>query len=295
MRVKPLLPANHRPTHRVEAFHTQLLKWIGNKQRFAAEISGYFPAKFNRYFEPFLGSGAVLGTLGHRRSFGSDVFEPLVEIWQTLATDPDKLKRWYRGRWRSVMSGDRREGYARVLASYNQSPNGADLVFLCRSCYGGVVRFRRSDGFMSTPCGAHTPITPESFDRRVELWAERTAGAEFAKMDYREAMNRAQAGDVVYCDPPYSDTQSILYGAQAFSLADLFEAISDCKHRGVFVALSMDGSKRSGEKRCDIAIPTNLFQKELLVNCGRSMLRRFQMEGETLESEVVADRLLLTE
>jgi len=30
------------------------------------------------------------------------------------------------------------------------------------------------------------------------------------------------------------------------------------------------------------------------VNCGRSMLLRFQMAGETLENEVVHDRLLLT-
>ena len=44
-------------------FRLQLLKWVGNKQRFAHEIISYFPAKFDAYYEPFLGSGAVLGTL----------------------------------------------------------------------------------------------------------------------------------------------------------------------------------------------------------------------------------------
>ena len=43
----------------VSPFKTQLLKWIGNKQRFAHEIASYFPKKFNTYYEPFLGSGAV--------------------------------------------------------------------------------------------------------------------------------------------------------------------------------------------------------------------------------------------
>ena len=63
-------------------FKLQLLKWIGNKRRFAHEIISYFPAKFDGYYEPFLGSGAVLGTLAPTRGFGSDVFKPLVEIWK---------------------------------------------------------------------------------------------------------------------------------------------------------------------------------------------------------------------
>jgi DNA adenine methylase len=40
--------------------------------------------------------------------------------------------------------------------------------------------------------------------------------------------------------------------------------------------------------------PERLFAREEVVNIGRSMLRRFQMTGETLEAEVVKDRLLLT-
>jgi len=60
------------------------------------------------------------------------------------------------------------------------------------------------------------------------------------------------------------------------------------------VALSIDGSKKSGDVLCRVPIPKGLFQREALVNCGRSMLRRFQMNGRTLEEEVVADRLLLT-
>lgn len=60
------------------------------------------------------------------------------------------------------------------------------------------------------------------------------------------------------------------------------------------MALSIDGSKRSGDLLCDLPIPEGLFEREIYVNCGRSMLRRFQMGGETLEGELVADRLLLT-
>ncbi len=107
-------------------------------------------------------------------------------------------------------------------------------------------------------------------------------------------MAKAVRGDLIYCDPPYSFTQSILYGAQSFDLSRLLEVIRECKKRGVYVALSIDGTKRSGNMVCNIPIPTGLFEREVFIECGRSMLKRFQMNGKTLEGEVVHDRLLLT-
>lgn len=278
----------------VEPFKTQLLKWVGNKQRFAHEIIGYFPSQFGTYFEPFLGSGAVLGTLAPSRAVASDALGPLVEIWKTLQSSPGTLKNWYAERYERMMgNGDPRVGYEEIKAAYNAEPNGADLLFISRSCYGGVVRFR-ADGYLSTPCGVHRPVSPSSFSSRVDLWHARTAGTEFRHVDFEEVMGEASVGDIVYCDPPYTCTQSILYGAQTFSLSRLLEAIRRCKERGVRVILSIDGTKQSGQKLCDVPIPAGLFDREAMVNCGRSMLRRFQREGESLEDEVVRDRLLLT-
>ena len=281
-------------TQRVTPFKKQLLKWIGNKQRFAHQIIGCFPASFGTYFEPFLGSGAVLGTLAPKRAIASDILEPLAGIWQTLSEDPEKLKNWYASRWSIYHSGEGNEGYELIKASYNSNPNAADLLFLTRSCYGGVVRFRKNDGYMSTPCGVHSPISPASFSERVDVWKERTKHTEFKHSDALNIMSQAQEGDLIYCDPPYVDTQTIIYGAQNFELEELFSMISKCKSRGVKVVLSIDGTKRSGEKICNVSVPEALFEREVGVNLGRSMLRRFQMIGETLESEEVSDRLLLT-
>ena len=278
----------------VQPFKVGLLKWIGNKQRFAHEIAYYFPSDFSRYIEPFVGSGAVLATLAPRQALASDSFKPLVEIWQTLATDPELLKLWYADRWLFMQEGEKVAQYEKIKASYNTRPNGADLLFLCRSCYGGVVRFRKADGYMSTPCGIHDPIHPRSFGQRVDEWHRRTMGTQFLQMEYEEAMENARAGDLVYCDPPYSNSQSILYGAQSFSLTRLFEVIEKCKARGVRTALSIDGTKKSGDTKVNLPIPPGLFKQEVFIECGRSMLRRFQMDGKTLEREVVTDRLLLT-
>lgn len=286
------IPRLTRPAH--EPFRTQLLKWIGNKQKQASDIISFFPESFGTYIEPFLGSGGVLGVLSPHKAIAGDAFAPLMEIWQTLHSDKELLKSWYRERHDLIAKLGRPEAYQKVLSSYNLQPNGADFVFLSRTCYGGVVRFRKVDGYMSTPCGAHKPIEPESFGKRVDIWHERTKGAVFVHADFADTVKKATAGDMVYCDPPYTDTQAILYGAQAFSLPRLFEAIADCKARGVYVALSIDGTKYSGKKLCNIPIPENLFEQEVFVNVGRSMLKRFQMDGQSLEAHEVTDRLLLT-
>jgi DNA adenine methylase len=82
---------------------------------------------------------------------------------------------------------------------------------------------------------------------------------------------KAQRGDLVYCDPPYTHSQGILFGAQQFRLTELLNCIADCRRRGVLVALSIDGTKRSGERACDLLIPDDRFEREILVHCGRFM------------------------
>ncbi|NIF27658.1 Dam family site-specific DNA-(adenine-N6)-methyltransferase [Pantoea sp. Tr-811] len=277
-----------------KAFKSQLLKWVGNKQKQAEDIISYFPERYGTYFEPFLGSGGVLGTLNPAKAIASDVFPPLIEIWTALHSDKESLKKWYQDRHELIAALGKKEAYKKVLDSYNSNPNGADLVFILRSCYGGVVRFRKKDGFMSTPCGAHNPMPPEKFSQRVDLWSERTKGVEFFLCDFEESMDKAKRGDLVYCDPPYVDSQAILYGAQSFSLSRLFKKIDECKRRGVYVALSIDGTKFSGKKLCDVDVPEGLFEQEVFINVGRSMLKRFQMDGKSLEGHLVTDRLLLT-
>ena len=271
----------------------QLLKWVGNKQRFASEITKYFPSYFNNYFEPFLGSGSILATVSPPNGIGSDTFSPLIEIWNKLKADPKELISWYK-EWRDQLDLYGKETvYEKVKASYNANPNGKDFLFLSRSCYGGIIRFRK-DGHMSTPCGVHTPIPVQAFAERVKIWHRRVLNTDFYCWDYKNAFEASKINDLVYCDPPYSHSQSILYGAQSFSLEELLNQISNAKDRGVQVALSIDGNKKSGNKICDLPIPKDLFKREILVDCGKSMLRRFQVEGQTMIGEQVFDRLLLT-
>lgn len=272
---------------------SQLLKWVGNKQKFAGEISKCFPVDFDTFYEPFLGSGAVIATVMPKVGVGSDVFEPLMDIWKKLKDNPEQLVEWYAERRNRIENEDKKEVYEDVKASFNSFHNGADFLFLTRSCYGGIIRFRKSDGYMSTPCGIHTPIPVKTFRKRVDEWKIRMKHVNFIHSDYKDIFEIAKSGDFIYCDPPYSHSQSILYGAQEFKLVELFECIKFAKSKGVKVALSIDGNKKSGNYLCNLPIPPNVFEEEMFISVGRSMLRRFQMEGQTLEKELVSDRLLL--
>src|ERR1700709_768067 len=99
----------------------QLLKWIGNKQKFATEITKYFPVEFNKYFEPFLGSGAVLATVKPKYGVGSDTFKPLMEIWNKLKDNPNELTVWYK-EWRDKLNYETKEEvYRSVKNSYNRN------------------------------------------------------------------------------------------------------------------------------------------------------------------------------
>lgn len=271
----------------------QFLKWLGNKQRMAAAICSHFPGDFGRYFEPFVGSGAVLGTLVPRRAMAGDVLPPLVALWQWLQDDPASLIAAYAERHALLTRPDKVAAYLAIRARYNAEPNPADLLALARSCYGGVIRFDLR-GQMNTPCGVHIPIPPQDFSERCALWRPRVAGTQFVLADFSELLDDAKAGDLVYCDPPYADAQRTLYGAQAFTLQRLWQTVEQLQQRGVRVALSIDGSKRSGRHDCGVQVPDGLFAREVQVVVGNSMLRRFQRGGQTMEGELVADRLLLS-
>lgn len=270
----------------------QLLKWIGNKQRFASLIAEEFPQKYRKYYEPFLGSGAVLGAMAPVQGVAGDVIKPLIDLWKMLQDDPERMFCFYESTWKRYIENPQ-EVYVEILDSYNDKPDPLNFLFISRSCYGGVVRFTKQ-GKMSTPMGPHRPIPPESFKNRMILWRNRVKNTVFVHGSYEETTIDVGDGDIIYCDPPYVDSQAILYGAQQFKLSDLLLKIQKWKEVGAKVALSIDGHKKSGNKIIKIDIPSGLFNRQLLVNGGSSMLKRFQKRDQVMFGEDVHDRLLLS-
>ena len=66
------------------------------------------------------------------------------------------------------------------------------------------------------------------------------------------------------------------------------------KEKNIKIALSIDGKKKSGAKTVKLNIPEGLFEREIYIDSGSSMLKRFQSSGSQMVGEDVAERLLLT-
>lgn len=280
-----------------------LLKWIGNKQRFSETIISYMPSSFNNYYEPFLGSGAVLADLLYHdknelfphfnHAYGSDVLPFLIDIFQLVKDNPDTLSDFYRKEIEDYYSRPESK-YEEIRDRFNEKHNPFDFLLLSRTCYSGVIRFRKADGYMSTPRGPHRPLSPNTFDKRITEWNHLLQKASFNCESYTSAMDKATEGDVVYCDPPYTHSQSIIYGAQDFNIKTLWQKIGECKERGAKVLLSINGMRDSEKKDISVTPPDGLFERKLMVNCGTSMIDRLQNTGKEMKDKRVDDQLLLT-
>lgn len=280
-----------------------LLKWIGNKQRFADTIISYMPESFNNYYEPFLGSGAVMAALldadanrlfpHFNHAYGSDILPFLIEIFKLAKDNPDSLIDYYQDEITRYYN-DPEKQYDIIKERFNIRHNPYDFLLLSRTCYSGVIRFRKSDGYMSTPRGPHKPISPETFAKRLLQWNALLPKATFTCESYISAMDKPVAGDLVYCDPPYTHSQSIIYGAQDFEIEMLWQKIAECKERGVKVILSINGMRDSKKTDISVTPPNGLFERNLLINCGTSMIDRLQNNGKAMTNKKVDDQLLLT-
>lgn len=147
---------------------------------------------------------------------------------------------------------------------------------------------------MSTPMGPHKPISPEKFKKRVINWHHLMKNTDFQILDYKKAMSRAKQRDVIYCDPPYTHSQGILYGAQDFNINDLWLAIDKAKNRGVKVLLSINGKRNSNKKDISVIPPDGLFKRIVNIDVGISMVDRLQNSGNHMKNSKVTDQLMLT-
>ena len=109
-----------------------LLKWIGNKQRFAQTIVSYMPNQFSNYYEPFLGSGAVMAELLYsdrnmmfphfERAYGSDILPFLIEVFEYVKDSPEQLSDYYKKQIE--------EYYFDPIAKYDETLATTDWIFV---------------------------------------------------------------------------------------------------------------------------------------------------------------------
>ena len=213
------------------------LKWAGGKRWLIQNEQVEFPRNFNRYVEPFLGSGVVFFHLCPRRALLSDANPDLIATYRAVKID-----------WRKVQrSLCRHQGlhdtkrYYRVRESVPSNPfsAAARFIYLNRTCWNGLYRVNHQ-GMFNVPIGTRNSVVFEDDDfGRI---AAVLRGATLKHCDFEMAIDAAKSGDLVFADPPYTVKHNhngfVRYNETIFSWADqqrLATALIRALHRGVSV------------------------------------------------------------
>ncbi|WP_195509877.1 Dam family site-specific DNA-(adenine-N6)-methyltransferase [Clostridium tyrobutyricum] len=255
-----------------------ILKWTGSKRKQANKIAAYFP-KYDRYFEPFLGGGAMLYLVGTPGSYANDIYLPLIEFWKLVQNDKDIIIQYYNDEWNKLQRNFP-DYYYNVRDRFNKQPNGLDLSFLTRTCVNGIVRFNKDGKFNNSFHLSRKGMKPSTFANIVNKWNKRIQGVNFTNLDYREMLEMTKTGDVVYLDPPYAGSNNRYIENLD---VDLFmNELEKLNKKDVKWLLSFDGQR--GEDNLEYPVPENLYKRKIFLPNGNSTLNQV-LNGEVKKVE----------
>jgi DNA adenine methylase len=225
---------------RAETVLTPFLKWAGGKRWFVANYSHLLPKSFGRYFEPFLGSGAVFFHLRPAKAVLSDTNAELVTAYKTVRSDWKKIRELLI----THQARHSREHFYSVRAAKYVRPaeQAARLLYLNRTCWNGLYRVNLSGRF-NVPMGTKNTVLFEREDFRQLASVLRRA--RLRVQDFEVSIDSAQRNDFVFLDPPYTVSHNnngfIKYNDRLFSWDDqirLRDSVARAVRRGVKILLT---------------------------------------------------------
>lgn len=174
------------------------VKWVGGKQAIAQQVIGHFPTTFARYYEPFLGGGAVYFELAPSRAVLADGNDWLIDTYAAVRDDCRAVARHLDGMLNT------RDEFLRVraIAPETLSPpeRAAHFIYLNKTCFRGLFRVNR-EGRFNVPYGAYDRRCYDADDLRDAAAA--LVGVDLRRGDFELCLDGVAPGDFVYFDPPY--------------------------------------------------------------------------------------------
>ena len=221
------------------------LKWAGGKGQLLVEIERRLPqgirtGEIDTYVEPFVGGGAVFFHLAQRyenikRFYLFDINNDLVNCYNAIKNDVDSLideLRQLEDEFLPLKKPLRKDFYYRIRDEFNSDRHTAKLIFLNKTCYNGLYRVNRKDGF-NVPSGDYK--NPKICDaENLENVSQVLQKAEIICADFEKSDKYIDDKTFVYFDPPYrplSPTASFTsYSKDDFNEAAQIRLAQFCKH-----------------------------------------------------------------
>jgi len=196
------------------------LKWAGGKTQLINDIENLLPksilkSKFT-YIEPFVGSGAVLFWMLSKfpkleKAVINDINEDLINTYKTIASNPKELisileilQNDYHSL--NLKEAEKKEYYYKKRELYNsrkteKSTQAALFIFLNRTCFNGLYRVNKSNGF-NVPIGSYKNPTICDAENIIAV-SKALQRVEILCGDYAKTIDFTSDNTLFYFDPPY--------------------------------------------------------------------------------------------
>lgn len=216
------------------------VKWAGGKRQLLSEIRKRMPEKYNRYYEPFVGGGAVTFELLPANAVINDINRALVNTYRQIRQVPQDFLREV-NKIDEAMWEDGKEYYYAMRQNYNDKlmkeefdPKLAALfVFLNKHCFNGLYRVN-GKGLFNVP---YNNSRSKSCDKdSILAISEYLKQINILEGDFQAACEQAGEGDFVFIDSPYAPlnpTSFESYTKQGFDieshqrLANLYDELTE--------------------------------------------------------------------
>ncbi len=187
------------------------IKCAGGKRKLVPTLLEYVPKKMSRYFEPFVGGGALFWAIKQDPKYFatpcilSDTNAELMATYTAVKNDVDGLIKKLKVMQNEEEVFKKIRAKPKDIAKHGETAVAARFIYLNRTCYNGLMRYNSSGGF-NTPfghynnpaiCDEDNLRTCHSLMSKTELYT-----ASFDSITFE----MCEEGDFVYFDPPYMPT-----------------------------------------------------------------------------------------
>lgn len=214
------------------------IKWNGGKGKLVPQLLAHAPAHYNRYYEPFVGGGALLFHTNDVPARIADANNELMKTWWSVKTEPRIVIALLEHHERL----NSKEYFYEVVQQYNEgripftslheSEIAGMFIYLNRVCFNGMYRVNKKGGFNSAWGARDFTIDYDNLWAVHEFLRERDV--DVVSEDFGDLFNKQRGwvhsntviktdsiwdGTFIYCDPPY-DGSTIKYHKDGFGEAE---------------------------------------------------------------------------
>ncbi len=227
------------------------VKWAGGKTQLLDKIHALMPKTYGRYFEPFIGGGALMFSVAPKDFIINDFNSELIQAYLCFTNEEDFKKllemldfhqeHHSEEHYYEVRNMDRNPDFL-SLPIYERA---ARMIYLNKSCFNGLYRVN-SKGYFNVPSGRKKTVNCYENGNLKEIYAFFSSSKpKIFNGDFQDALAEVKAGDFVYFDPPYDTWENkdsfTSYAKNPFGkeeqkrLAKVYKELSE---KGVYVMLS---------------------------------------------------------